>query len=567
MNCPPHLVPPERLRDVSWQISHGFPRPFQFDQIHFTFVQPRLGFLWWHVGETAAATARRELGSAGRDAEAVVRIYDVTSILFDGLNAHSHFDLRVDGLRGNYYLHHDRLGRSLLAEVGLRVRGGAFHALARSAAVCFDRDRPSHDFRTEGLFVARDYRLVFPVENFYDARLFERMSGELAGAPARRPLHVAAVYLGWGEAADFSGPLGAALRRTGEALGRMGTTGVSFGLNRDEATPGANETPASLIERGTPAVFARLEAAHRQHPFDLVHCHDWYSAGVGERARRELHLPLVLHLHSTEHERAQGRTESAEAQAICRREQAAVVTADLILVPHSATRTVAVDLYGAPPEKVVVTDDPPFAQAGRTNDPGRTKARFQLNPAQPLVLYCGEISHAAGADLLVDSLSHVCRERSTVQFLFAGEGPLRRELEARVHHAGLGHRVRFVGDVARPVFEELINAADFVTVPARTWQDEGVARAAIAAGKPVLTTHQARLGCIQHGQNGLVAYDNPGSITWGLKELFSHPLSEGMRRTAAARSVGKSPDAIAAEWLIAYQCALRQQAASNSPAG
>ena len=109
-----------------------------------------------------------------------------------------------------------------------------------------------------------------------------------------------------------------------------------------------------------------------------------------------------------------------------------------------------------------------------------------------------------------------------MQFLFAGEGPLRPELEARVNGAGLGPRVRFVGHVARPVFEELLQAADFVVVPARTSQDEGVAQAAIDAGRPVLATHQAHLGCVQHGKNGLVAYDNPGSIIWGINELLEH---------------------------------------------
>jgi glycosyltransferase involved in cell wall biosynthesis len=560
---PPPPYSQQRLRELSWNIAQGFPRPFGIDQIHLAFVQPRLGFLWWHIREDTAVAARREWGSAGAAARPVVRVYDVTDLLFDGHNAHGSIDVEVNSLRGNYYLRHHRLGRNLLAAIGLRNSAGAFRALARSTSVRFDRDRPSGEFRHEGLFVARDFRLVFPVENIADARQFERLHRELPEFPFRRQPRVAVVYLGWGEAADFGGALGAAIRRTGEALGRMGVEQEQFGLGGAEATPAAGEPLTAFVERAEAAVFARFAAAHGRHPFDLVHCHDWYSAGVGVRARRELGVPMLLHLHSTEPERAQGRTESAEARAICAREQAAVAAADLIAVPHAATRTTAVELYGAAPEQVLLIGEAPLPAERGGGNPGQTKQRFQLNPAQPLILFCGEISHAAGADLLVDCLDHLARERPTVQLLFAGEGPLRQELEARVNGAGLGGRVRFVGHVARPVFEELLAAADFVVVPARTSQDEGVAQAAIDAGRPVLTTHQARLGCVQHGKNGLVAYDNPGSIIWGINELLTHPPLPGAQRLAA-RAAGPSPDAAAVELLIAYQGVLRRVAAPPS---
>jgi glycosyltransferase involved in cell wall biosynthesis len=553
---PPSPFPQQHLRDLSWNLAQGYPRPFAIDQIHFAFVQPGLGWLWWHVREDTAAAARAEWGGAAAGARPVVRIYDVTDLLFDGHNAHGSFDVEVDSLQGNYYLRHQRLGRNLLAEFGLRSPAGVFRPWVRSAAVRFDRDRPSSDFRGDGLFVARDYRLVFPVENIAEARVFERLHRELPDFPSGKPTRAAVVHLGWGAAADFGGELGAALRRTHEALGRMGVEVARFALAPGEAAPADGETLPAFAGRAAAAVFARLAAAHGRRPFDLVHCHDWYSAGVGARARRELGVPLLLHLHSTEPERAQGRIESGEARAIGAAEQAAVAAADLVAVPHAATRTTVIELYGAPPDRVLLIGETP--RAGTPGgDPGAVKTRFHLNPTQPLVLFCGEISHAAGADLLADCLGHVCRERPDSQFLFAGEGPLRQELEARASGAGLGSRVRFAGHVTRPVFEELLQAADFVVVPARTSQDEGVAQAAIDAGRPVLTTHQAHLGCVQHGKNGLVAYDNPGSITWGLNELLARPLPRGAPRPPA----GPSAESAAVELLIAYHEVRRRAAA------
>lgn len=58
---------------------------------------------------------------------------------------------------------------------------------------------------------------------------------------------------------------------------------------------------------------------------------------------------------------------------------------------------------------------------------------------------------------------------------------------------------------------------------------------AIDHGKPVLTTHQAGTHCVAHGQNGLVAYDNPGSIVWGIQELLGNPLQGNLLRSVAKK--------------------------------
>ena len=48
---------------------------------------------------------------------------------------------------------------------------------------------------------------------------------------------------------------------------------------------------------------------------------------------------------------------------------------------------------------------------------------------------------------------------------------------------------------------------------------------ALKAGKPVIATHQAGLHhLVKHGINGLLFYDNPGSVIWALKEMISRPI-------------------------------------------
>ena len=178
-----------------------------------------------------------------------------------------------------------------------------------------------------------------------------------------------------------------------------------------------------------------------------------------------------------------------------------------------------------------------------------------MNPAWPIALFAGEVSHASGADLLMDAMLNVCRRNGEAQFVFIGNGPLKGELEGRAWHGGIAHRCRFLGDVPREYFESVLLGADFVVIPARTWQDEGLAQKAIEFGKPVLTTHQSHLNCIVHGQNGLVTYDNPGSIIWGLNEMLSNPLQGNMLRFAAKRLAGHgaSADSMSVEQYLLYE--------------
>ena len=96
---------------------------------------------------------------------------------------------------------------------------------------------------------------------------------------------------------------------------------------------------------------------------------------------------------------------------------------------------------------------------------------------------------------------------------------MRAELEARAWHGGFGHACRFMGHLPADAFAEVFAACDAVVIPARSGQNPMLAEHSLGAGKPVLTTHQAELGCVRHGENGLVTYDNPGSLVWGLREI------------------------------------------------
>jgi glycosyltransferase involved in cell wall biosynthesis len=558
----------ERLRQIAWEAGKRYPIPLSFDCAALYMVRPRLGHVHWNMTGESAARLMGQTGWQHGAAHPAVRVHDVTDVIFDGSNSHGFFDLPVGSLSGNYYFGVDHMARDYLAEAGLKA-GGEFRPLARSGSVRFDRDRPSGNYNVAGMFVGGSLGKAFPVENVFDAPVYERMNRELAGLRRKEALHAAVVFLRIDEAGVPEGPLVSFVRELSRRMEKFGAEAELFSrpvrllVAVKPGTGGSLSRFSSLAEDGealSAEVAGEVAAAHGRRPFHLIHCHDWYSSPAGLAAARDLGLPLALSLHSTEHERAHGRSMDALSTAICEIENAAVSAADLVIVPHSSTRQQVLNLYGAAPEKVVIIPDAlsEGSQCSVTS-PSEVKKWFGLNPGAPMALFAGEMSHAAGADLMVEALPTVCRNHPAAQFVFAGDGPLKGELESRAWHLGIGHRCRFLGDVAKETFDALLMASEFVVIPARTWQDEGLAQAAIGCGRPVLTTRQAGINCVVHGQNGLVTFDNPGSIVWGIQELLSNPLQGSMLRIVARRSAAEAPslENVAAQHYIHYELLLK----------
>jgi glycosyltransferase involved in cell wall biosynthesis len=159
------------------------------------------------------------------------------------------------------------------------------------------------------------------------------------------------------------------------------------------------------------------------------------------------------------------------------------------------------------------------AAAPATMDSARR--RLDLPPEVPVILFAGHMAESSGIEILIDAIITVAYGDPAVHFVLAGSGSLGHAAEARAAAAHLGSRCRFTGDLDADVCRDYLTAADCVVVPAHAPATDGFADAALAAGKPVLTTHQAQLPAVCHGVNGLVAYDNPNSLVWGLRELLS----------------------------------------------
>jgi hypothetical protein len=102
-------------------------------------VDPDRLYAYWEITEDAVRAARAGLGPAGAAAWLNVRVYDISGRLFDGTNAHSYFDHRVERNDRQWFFTIGKPSSSACVEVGLRSEEGYFVKIARSGRVEFPR--------------------------------------------------------------------------------------------------------------------------------------------------------------------------------------------------------------------------------------------------------------------------------------------------------------------------------------------------------------------------------------------------------------------------------------------
>lgn len=122
------------------------------------------------------------------------------------------------------------------------------------------------------------------------------------------------------------------------------------------------------------------------------------------------------------------------------------------------------------------------------------RRRLRIPDDRPVILQASWLIPEKGIDDLLAAARIVLTQFEQAHFVFAGDGPCRREYEQKARQLGIDRSVTFTGVVTDPLGEGLFAAADIVCQPSR-WQEAfGLTIAeAMASGRPVIGT---RVGAI-----------------------------------------------------------------------
>lgn len=92
-------------------------------------------FSYWEIQKDVVDNVIHTHENFSREAKLVLRVYDVTDIIFDGSNAHTYFTVEVTGGVRNWYIHVGEPNRSFCVDIGLLSSQGIFRTLFRSNTV------------------------------------------------------------------------------------------------------------------------------------------------------------------------------------------------------------------------------------------------------------------------------------------------------------------------------------------------------------------------------------------------------------------------------------------------
>ncbi len=119
------------------------PCGYDQDKIILQVRDPRWLHTYWETRSQTIDNLKSKLGDDFYRAKRVLRVYDVTNIIFNGSNANRFFDVVINDFANSWYLDTAGPGRSWCVDLGLMLADGRFITILRSNVVQTPLDGPS----------------------------------------------------------------------------------------------------------------------------------------------------------------------------------------------------------------------------------------------------------------------------------------------------------------------------------------------------------------------------------------------------------------------------------------
>ena len=199
--------------------------------------------------------------------------------------------------------------------------------------------------------------------------------------------------------------------------------------------------------------------------------------------------------------------------------------ADQVIAPSSATAEMMRGL-GIPDERIsltpfVVDNDWWLEQAHRA-DRKATRADWGVSEGELVVLYCAKLQHWKRPLDLLRAFAKAAVPNSAL--VFAGEGPLRSQIETEAATLGVASRVRILGFTNQSRLPAVYSAADLFVLPSGYDPCPAVVCEAMLCGLPVVLSDEirGRFDLVQPGiTGGIFACGDTDALAAILKRLLS----------------------------------------------
>lgn len=212
--------------------------------------------------------------------------------------------------------------------------------------------------------------------------------------------------------------------------------------------------------------------------FDIIYCHDWTTFQAGISLKLLTGKKLVLHIHSLETDR---KPENKNPN-IYYLERKAMDYADSVITVSDYTRNEIRKNYEIYPGKIQVVHNAfvPLQIAKKENPTG------EMN-----VLFMGRLTRQKGIDSFISIAEMVYKKYPYVQFIIAGEGELRTDIEDRIETSIAANNINLLGYLESDEKNRLLSITDIFCMPSESEPFGLSALEAAAAGIPCVVSKQS----------------------------------------------------------------------------
>ena len=175
------------------------PASYDQDKIILQVRDPRWLHTYWELRDQTIQGLKSRLGDDFYRARKVLRVYDVTNIIFGGSNANRFFDIQINDFANSWYVDTAGPGRSWCVDLGLMLADGRFITILRSNVVQTPLDGPSwvtdEEWMIPDEMFARLYGMGFglgkssPVGGAWQERIKQGLfSSGLSSSPVKKEI-------------------------------------------------------------------------------------------------------------------------------------------------------------------------------------------------------------------------------------------------------------------------------------------------------------------------------------------------------------------------------------------
>lgn len=238
------------------------------------------------------------------------------------------------------------------------------------------------------------------------------------------------------------------------------------------------------------------------HHYSLIHAHDWLVGTCGLMLKKELNIPLIATIHSTEHGRNHG-IYSETQKFIDRKERQLINGADQLIVCSDYMREEMEQVFAVNADKMAIIANGIDLDSTEISEQ-TNHLDLPLDSNRRLIFSIGRLVKEKGFDLIIDAAPVLLAKYPDIYFVIAGKGPMYSEYEQKIKDNGLEQDVFLVGYVDDGARNLLFSKCELAIFPSLYEPFGIVSLESMILAKPTIVAKTGGLkGIVDHLNTGL----------------------------------------------------------------